>query len=310
MNGSCKVFAGPANRELSRRIAGAMGSRLSAMHIRSFADGEVNVMIGENARGVDAFVVQPTFSPAENLLTLLLMIDALKRASARRVTAVIPYFGYARQDRKDRPRVAISAKVVANLITVAGADRVLTMDLHSSQIQGFFDIPLDHLYSAPVLVRHYEGKGLSDLVVVAPDIGSVKMSRAYAKRLGADLAIIDKRRPEPNVAEVYHVIGDVKDKNVLIVDDLIDTAGTLVAAAARLKAEGALDIYAACTHPVLSGEALSRINDSPIREVTVTDTIPLKGGSDKIEVLSVAGLLGEAIQRIHREESVSSLFVE
>ncbi len=253
MSSTCKIFSGPANRELAIQIARSMGTRLSAMEIRKFADGEVCVKIGENARGVDAFVIQPTFSPADNLLTLLLMIDALKRASARRVTAVIPYFGYARQDRKDRPRVAISAKVVANLITVAGADRVLTMDLHSSQIQGFFDIPLDHLYSAPVLVNHYVDLGLKDLVVVAPDIGSVKMSRAYAKRLGADLAIIDKRRPEPNVAEVYHVIGDVKNKNVLIVDDLIDTAGTIVAAAVRLKEEGALDIYAACTHPVFSG---------------------------------------------------------
>ncbi len=310
MSGNCRIFAGPANRELARQIAGSMGNRLAAMYVRNFADGEVNVTIGENARGVDAFVIQSTFSPAENLLTLLLVIDALRRASARRITAVIPYFGYARQDRKDRPRVAISAKVVANLITVAGADRVLTMDLHSSQIQGFFDIPLDHLYSAPVLVNHFVDRGISDLVVVAPDIGSVKMSRAYAKRLGADLAIIDKRRPEPNVAEVYHVIGDVKDKNVLIVDDLIDTAGTIVAAAARLKEEGALEIYAACTHPVFSGPALDRIQESPIREIVVTDTIPLRNGGEKIKVLSVAELLGEAIQRIHREESVSSLFVE
>lgn len=310
MSASCKIFTGSANPDLAVRIARSMGTRLAAMEVRAFADGEICVKIGENARGVDAFVIQPTFSPAENLLTLLLMIDALKRASARRVTAVIPYFGYARQDRKDRPRVAISAKVVANLIAVAGADRVLTMDLHSSQIQGFFDIPLDHLYSAPILVNHYLERKIGNLVVVAPDIGSVKMSRAYAKRLGAGLAIIDKRRPEPNVAEVYHVIGDVKERNVLIVDDLIDTAGTIVAATKKLKDEGALDIYVACTHPVLSGPALDRINESEIREVVVTDTIPLRNGSDKFLVLSVAGLLGEAIQRIHREESVSSLFVE
>lgn len=310
MAGSCKVFPGGAHPELAKEIARSMGISLGAVDIRRFADGEVFVKIGENARGVDAFVVQPTFAPAENLLTLLIMIDALKRASARRVTAVIPYFGYARQDRKDRPRVAISAKLCANLIAVAGADRVLTMDLHSSQIQGFFDIPLDHLYAAPVLIEHCVNRGIQDLVVVAPDIGSVKMARAYAKRLDAGLAIIDKRRPEPNVAEVYHVIGEVKDKNVFIVDDLIDTAGTIVAAAKRLKADGARDIYVACTHPVLSGPAIDRLNESDIKEMIVTDTIPLTAKCDKIRVLSVAGLLGEAIQRIHREESVSSLFVD
>ncbi len=310
MSGACKVFSGQANQELSRQIARSMGLPLAAMQIRKFADGEVFVQVGENARGVDAFVVQPTNSPAENLLTLLMMIDALKRASARRITAVVPYFGYARQDRKDQPRVAITAKVVANLITVAGADRVLTMDLHSSQIQGFFDIPMDHLYAAPVLIKYYQANPIADLVVVAPDIGSVKMSRAYAKRLGADLAIIDKRRPEANVAEVYHVIGNVKDKNVLIVDDLIDTAGTIVAATAKLKDEGAREIHAACTHPVFSGPAIDRLDSSVIREIVVTDTIPFRGESKKIRILSVAELLGEAIQRIHREESVSSLFVE
>ncbi len=310
MDGGLKIFSGLAHQELAAAIARSLGTTLSAIDIRRFSDGEISVMIGENARGVDSFVVQPTFSPAENLLELLFIMDALKRASARRVTAVIPYFGYARQDRKDRPRVSICAKVVANLIAVSGADRVLTMDLHSSQIQGFFDIPVDHLYAAPVLVKHYIERKLDGLVVVAPDIGSVKMARAYAKRLHAGLAVIDKRRPMPNVANVYHVIGDVRGKHALIVDDLVDTAGTLVAAAKRLKEEGALDIFACCSHPVLSGPAIERLDESVVKEVVVTDTVPLRGKSEKIRVLSVAGFLGEAIQRIHREESVSSLFVD
>ncbi|MBN1827318.1 MAG: ribose-phosphate pyrophosphokinase [Candidatus Eisenbacteria bacterium] len=310
MNGSMKIFSGLAHQELAGRIAKAAGTGLSKIQLGRFADGEISVMIGENVRGVDAFIVQPTFSPAENLLELLLIVDALKRASAKRVTTVIPYFGYARQDRKDRPRVAIAAKVVANLIAESGADRVLVMDLHSSQIQGFFDIPVDHLYAAPVLVEFYRERDISDLVVVAPDIGSVKMARAYAKHLHAGLAVIDKRRPRANVAEVYHVIGAVKDKNVLIVDDLVDTAGTIVAAAARLKEEGARTIYASCTHPVLSGPAVERLEKSEISEVVVSDTIPLRRECAKIRALSVSGLLGEAILRIHREESVSSLFVE
>lgn len=310
MDGGLKIFSGLAHPELAKKIARSAGTHLGAIDVRRFADGEISIMIGENARGVDAFIIQPTFSPAENLLELLFIVDALKRASARRVTAVIPYFGYARQDRKDRPRVAISAKVVANLIAGSGVDRVLTMDLHSSQIQGFFDIPVDHLYAAPVLVKHYLQRKVTDLVVVSPDIGSVKMARAYAKRLAAGLAIIDKRRPEPNVAEVYHVIGDVKGKNVLVVDDLVDTAGTLVAAIARLKEEGARDIYGAITHAVLSGSAGERLDHSGITELVVTDSVPLRVTTGKVRVLSVAALLGEAIQRIHREESVSSLFVE
>jgi ribose-phosphate pyrophosphokinase len=310
MDSGLKIFSGLAHEELAAAIARSLGTTLSSIDIRRFSDGEISVMIGENSRGVDSFVVQPTFSPAENLLEILFITDALKRASARRVTAVIPYFGYARQDRKDRPRVSISAKVVANLIAVSGADRVLTMDLHSSQIQGFFDIPVDHLYAAPVLVKHYIEMKLDGLVVVAPDIGSVKMARAYAKRLHAGLAIIDKRRPKPNVADVYHVIGDVRGKNALIVDDLVDTAGTIVGAAKRLKEEGALEVFACCSHPVLSGRAVKRLEESDITEVVVTDTVPLREASDKIKVLSVAGLLGEAIQRIHREESVSSLFVD
>ena len=310
MDGGLKIFSGLAHRDLAIRIARSAGTHLSQIDIRRFSDGEISVMIGENARGVDAFVVQPTFSPAENLIELLLITDALKRASAKRVTAVIPYFGYARQDRKDKPRVAISAKVMANLIVTSGVDRVLTMDLHSSQIQGFFDIPVDHLYAAPVLVTHYLERKIRNLVVVSPDIGSVKMARAYAKRLDADLAIIDKRRPEPNVAEVYNVIGDVDGKNVLIVDDMVDTAGTLVAGLNKLKEEGAREIYGAITHPVLSGSAAERLDKSPIKELVVTDSVPFHGGSSIIRVLSVASLLGEAIQRIHREESVSSLFVE
>jgi ribose-phosphate pyrophosphokinase len=310
MDGGLKIFSGLAHPDLAQRIASSAGTHLSAMEIRRFSDGEISVAIEENARGVDAFVIQPTFSPADNLMELLLICDALKRASARRVTAVIPYFGYARQDRKDRPRVAISAKVVANLIAGSGVDRVLTMDLHSSQIQGFFDIPVDHLYAARVLVRHYAEKKIPDLVVVSPDIGSVKMARAYAKRLNAGLAVIDKRRPHANAVEVYHVIGEVKNKNVLLVDDLIDTAGTVVAAVAKLKEESAKDVYGAITHPVLSGPAIGRIEESEMKELVVTDSVPLRAPCSKVRVLSVAGLLGEAIQRIHREESVSSLFVE
>ncbi len=310
MDGGLKIFSGLAHRDLAMRIARSARTHLSQIDLRRFSDGEISVMIGENARGVDAFVVQPTFSPAENIIELLLITDALKRASAKRVTAVIPYFGYARQDRKDKPRVAISAKVMANLITTSGVDRVLTMDLHSSQIQGFFDIPVDHLYAAPVLVTHYLERKIPNLVVVSPDIGSVKMARAYAKRLDVDLAIIDKRRPEPNVAEVYDVIGNVDGKNVLIVDDMIDTAGTLVTGLNKLKEEGAGEIYGAITHAVLSGSAAERLEKSPIKELVVTDSVPFRGGSSKIRVLGVASLLGEAIQRIHREESVSSLFVE
>lgn len=310
MNSGLKIFSGLANPSLAERIAAAAGTRLSAIEIRRFSDGEISVAIGENARGVDAFVIQSTFAPADNIMELLLICDALNRASARRVTAVIPYFGYARQDRKDKPRVAISAKVVANLIAVSGVDRVLTMDLHSSQIQGFFDIPVDHLYAAPVLIKHFEPMRGEDLVVVSPDIGSVKMARAYAKRLDAGLAIIDKRRPHPNAVEVYHVIGDVENKNVLIVDDLIDTAGTVVAAVDLLKKEGAKDIHGAITHAVLSGPAHKSLDDSLIKELVVTDTIPLRVASRRIRVLSVAELLGEAIQRIHREESVSSLFMD
>lgn len=306
-----RVFAGRANRALAGEIAEYLGTDLGDCEIRQFSDGEIFVKYNENVRGVDVFIVQPTFPPAENLLELLIMIDAALRASAQRITAVIPYFGYARQDRKDQPRVAITAKLVANLITMAGADRVLTMDLHAGQIQGFFDIPLDHLFASPVLIDYFKGLGLEDLTVVAPDIGSVRMARAFAKRLEAPFALIDKRRPMPNVSEVLNVIGDVDGRNVAVIDDLIDTGGTVVNTAEALAEHGARDIYVGCTHGVFSGGALGKIADSPIKELVVTNSIPLDDGSTvpNLKVLSVAGLLGEAIQRIHGGESVSSLFI-
>jgi ribose-phosphate pyrophosphokinase len=306
-----KIFAGRANRPLAEEMAGFLGTGLGDCEIEQFSDGEIFVKINENVRGVDVFIVQPTFPPAENLLELLIMIDAASRASASRITAVLPYYGYARQDRKDQPRVAISAKLVANLITVAGANRVLTMDLHAGQIQGFFDIPLDHLFASPVLIDYFKELDLEDMIVVSPDIGSVRMARAFAKRFKAPFALIDKRRPMPNVSEVMNVIGEVKGRNVIVLDDLIDTGGTVVEAAAALKGKGARDIYVGCTHGILSGNALERIQESPITELVVTNTVPIRGGnpSDKIRVLSVAPLLGEAVRRIHEGESVSSLFV-
>ncbi len=309
-NNDLKLFSGTANPALAERIADSLNRPLEALSIRRFSDGEIWVKYVENIRGADVFLIQPTCSPAENILELLIMIDAARRASARRVTAVIPYYGYARQDRKDQPRVAISSKLMANLITTAGADRVLTMDLHASQIQGFFDIPLDHLYSSYVFVEYFRKKSIDNLVVVSPDIGSIKMARAYSKRLGARLALVDKRRPQHNVAEVMHIIGDVRDQNVLIVDDMVDTAGTLVGAAAAMKKNGAKQIYAACTHPLLSGDASKRIETSPINEMVVTDTIPITEEKmiDKIKVLSVAPIFSQAIERIHKEESISILF--
>jgi ribose-phosphate pyrophosphokinase len=306
-----KIFAGRANRPLAEEMAGFLGTGLGDCEIEQFSDGEIFVKINENVRGVDVFIVQPTFPPAENLLELLIMIDAASRASASRITAVLPYYGYARQDRKDQPRVAISAKLVANLITVAGANRVLTVDLHAGQIQGFFDIPLDHLFASPVLIDYFKELDLEDMTIVSPDIGSVRMARAFAKRFKAPFALIDKRRPMPNVSEVMNVIGEVKDRNVIVLDDLIDTGGTVVEAAAALKGKGARDIYVGCTHGILSGNAPERIQESPITELVVTNTVPIRGGnpSDKIRVLSVAPLLGEAVRRIHEGESVSSLFV-
>jgi ribose-phosphate pyrophosphokinase len=306
-----KVFAGRANRPLAEKIAEYLGTHLGDIEIRQFSDGELFVQFNENVRGVDVFVVQPTFPPAENLFELLIMIDAAARASAHRITAVLPYYGYARQDRKDQPRVAITAKLVANLITVAGASRVLTVDLHAGQIQGFFDIPMDHLFASPVLIDYFKGLKLSDLTVVGPDIGSARMVRAFAKRLGAPFALIDKRRPMPNVSEVLSVIGEVDGRNVIIIDDLVDTGGTVVLAAQELAKRGAKEIYVGCTHGLFSGNALARLEGAPIKEIVVTDTIPLdsKVPRDKLRVLSVAGLLGEAMRRIHLGESVSSLFI-
>jgi len=310
MKSDMKIFAGSSVLQLTEKITNYLGIKIGASEIRTFSDGEIWVKYNENIRGCDVFIIQSTFAPASNLLELLIMIDTARRASARRITAVIPYFGYARQDRKDQPRVAITAKLVANLIVTAGADRVLTMDLHAPQIQGFFDIPLDHLYSSPIITEHYRNANIPNLAVVSPDIGSNTLARAYAKRLHTPLAIIDKRRPKPDVAEVVNIIGSVENKNVLIIDDIIDTAGTLIQGSLALKKFGALDIYAACTHPVFSGKAMERLNDPVLKHITVTDTLPLseEKKSDKISILTVANIFGEAIKRIHNEESISYLF--
>ena len=307
----CRVFAGNASRQLAAAICERLKVPLGDAEVSRFEDGEVSVRFNENIRGSDVFVVQSTNAPADHLMELLVMLDAAKRASARRVTAVMPYFGYARQDRKDQPRAPITAKLVANVITVAGADRALTMDLHSAQIQGFFDIPLDHLYSAPVLIEHFAKLALPDLVVVAPDIGSVKMARAYAKRLGADLALVDKRRPRADSVEVMNIIGDVEGKNIVMFDDVVTTGRTLCLAATAMRKHGALDIYAGVTHGVFCPGAFERIAESPINEIVVTDTVQHEPGSlpAGVRVLPVAGLLAEAVQRIHEERSLSSLFV-
>ncbi len=302
------IFSGRSNLALSRAIAESYGTKLGDITIKSFSDGELYAKYEQSIRGEDVFLIQSTPPPGDNIMELLMLLDAAKRASVKRVTAVIPYFGYARQDRKDQPRVSITSKLIANLLTEAGADRVLTMDLHASQIQGFFDIPLDHLYASRVFVDHYRKNQIGNLVVVAPDVGSIKMARSYSKRLGASLAFIDKRRPKQNVAEVMNIIGEVEGKNVLMVDDLIDTAGTLTNASVALKKRGALSIRAASTHPILSGPAYQRIEDSPIDELLVTDTIPLRKPSEKIKVLSVANIFAEAIQRIHTNDTISALF--
>jgi len=303
-----KIFSGRSNIPLAEKIAREIGEPLGEREIVNFSDGEIWVKYSDNIRGADVFIIQSTFPPAENLMELLIMIDAAKRASASRVTAVIPYFGYARQDRKDQPRVAISSKLVANLLTKAGAERVLTMDLHAAQIQGFFDIPVDHLYSSAVFVKYIKDQKIPNLVVVSPDVGGIKFARAYATRLEADLVLIDKRRPKANVAEVMNIIGDVKGKNALIVDDLIDTGGTFVAAVNAVRTEGAIEVYGACTHPVFSGNALAKIESSPLKRLIVSDTVPLKGASEKIEVRSVARLFAEAIRRTYQNESISTLF--
>jgi ribose-phosphate pyrophosphokinase len=307
----CKILTGNAHPQLAERLTERLGCGLCDAVVDHFADGEVHVQIEENIRGLDVFVFQPTFPPASNLIELLVMLDAVRRASARRVTAVVPYFGYARQDRKDQPRVPITAKLMANLITAAGADRMLTMDLHSPQVQGFFDIPFDHLYAAPVLIDYFLNKSIPNLAVVAPDIGSVKMARAYAKRLGAELALVDKRRPEPDAVEVMNVIGDVAGKNVVMFDDMVTTARTLTQGAEAVKAHGAIDVYAGATHAVLVAGARERIEASLIRQLVITNTVPQSKETlaDKFEVLDVSGLLAEAIRRIHEERSLSSLFV-
>ena len=307
----CRIFTGNANYRLSQSICDGLGVPLGDVTVSRFEDGEVSVRFNENIRGGDVFIIQSTGAPAENLMELLIMLDAAKRASARRVTAVMPYFGYARQDRKDQPRAPISAKLVANLITVAGADRALTMDLHSAQIQGFFDIPFDHLYAAPVLIDYFAKKKIPNLLVVAPDIGSVKMARAYAKRLHADLALVDKRRPHADAVEILNIIGDVKGKNAVLFDDVVTTGGTLTQAAKAVRERGALDVYAGVTHAVLGQQTVERIENSIIKELVVTDTVKHEGVKlpANFTELSVAGLLGEAIQRIHEDTSLSSLFV-
>jgi ribose-phosphate pyrophosphokinase len=308
-----RVFSGNANRPLAEEICRYLGIQLGEANTSRFSDGEFNFQINENVRGADVFIVQPTCPPVdENIVELLIMLDAFRRSSADRVTAVIPYYGYARKDRKDRPRVPISAKVMANIITTAGANRVLTMDLHAGQIQGFFDIPVDHLYAAPVMLDYFAKLKLPDLVVVAPDAGGVERARAYAKRLDCDLALADKRRDKEkmNTVEVMNIVGNVEGRTALIVDDMVDTAGSLTQVAQSIAANGAREVYACCTHAVLSGPAMERIEKSTIKELVVTNSIPPRQSvSRKVKSLSVAGLLAEAIRSIHTSASVSKLFV-
>lgn len=313
MPSGIKLLTGNSNKTLAKEIADVLKLPVAEATVSTFSDGEITVQINENVRGSDVFVIQSTCMPVNNnIMELLLMIDALKRASAGRITAVIPYYGYARQDRKAQPRVPISARMVADLITAIGAHRVLTIDLHAGQIQGFFDIPVDHLYATPVLSEYVKKKYVNDTVVVSPDAGGVERARAFAKRLGASLAIIDKRRERANVSQVMHVIGDVKGKDAILFDDMIDTAGTITQAVSALHENGARKVVAACTHAVLSGPAIERINASELMEVIVTNTIPMdnkKQQCPKLTVLSLGSLMGEAIKRIHEETSISSLFI-
>jgi ribose-phosphate pyrophosphokinase len=308
-----KVFTGNANPALAEEICQCLGMELGRAMVRLFSDGEIYLQIQENVRGTDVFVIQPTCTPVDrHLLELLLMMDALRRSSAERITAVLPYYGYARQDRKDKPRVPISAKLVAKMLETAGADRILAVDLHAAQIQGFFDIPVDHLFSSPVMIDHFKPQNTPDLTVVSPDAGGVERARAFAKRLNAPLAIIDKRREEANVAEVMNVVGEVEGRNCLIVDDLIDTAGTLVKGTEALLEKGAISVSACATHAVLSGPALERIEESELKELVFTNSIPLSEEAKKsrrIKALSIAPLLARAIQSIHEETSVSILFI-
>ncbi len=306
------VLAGNANPQLAKDICAKLGIKQTEVLVGRFSEGEIRVQIKDNIRGKDVFIIQGTCPPAnDNLMELLIMIDAARRASASRITAVLPYFGYARQDRKDQPRVPITAKLVANLIVAAGAKRVLTMDLHANQIQGFFDIPVDHLYAINALCDYFNSKKISDLVVVSPDVGGIKMARAYAKRLGAGLAIVDKRRESPEKTEVMHILGDVKGKNVVMVDDIIATGGSMVEAVGALKANGVKDIYAAVSHGILSGSAIAKLEGSKeLKELVITDSIPLSKEKQisKITAVTIASLLAEAIRRIHGEESISCLF--
>ncbi|NIS60611.1 MAG: ribose-phosphate diphosphokinase [Proteobacteria bacterium] len=308
-----RIFTGNSNVSLAQMICEHLGIPLGKAQVKKFSDGEINVEINESVRGMDVFVVQSTCPPVnDHLMELLILIDALKRASATRINAVIPYYGYARQDKKVVPRASISAKLVADLITTSGASRLLTIELHASQIQGFFNIPVDHLYASPILSDYLRERFQRGLVIVSPDAGGVERARAFAKRVNAALAIIDKRRETPNVAKVMHIIGDVVGKEAILLDDIVDTAGTLCNAAFALKEEGAENVYAYCTHGVLSGRAIDKLIESPLEEVIITDTIPLRGPAvscKKLKVLSVAPLLAEAIKRIHQDESVSSLFV-
>jgi len=313
MKNGCTILTGNGNRGLSETIADVLGLSVGEAIVGRFPEGEIKVQIQENIRGRDVFIIQSVCSPVnDHLMELLIMIDAARRASARRITAVLPFYAYARQDRKDRPRVPITAKLVANLLVTAGADRVLTIDLHAGQIQGFFDIPVDHLYSITVLGSYLVEKKIEDLVVVSPDVGGIKMARAYSKMLQAPLAIVDKRRENEHTTTVMNLIGDVKGKNVVIIDDLISTGGSLVEAAAAVKRFGAKDVYAAVVHPVFAGPAIERIEKSNIKEFITSDTIPIQSDKkvDKITVLSVAPLLAEAIKRIHKHTSVSSLFAD
>ncbi len=307
-----KVFTGNANPGIAREICEYLDMPLGAAEVKQFSDGEISVDIGENVRGTDVFVIQPTCTPVnDHLMELLIMVDALRRASARRITAVLPYYGYARQDRKVRPRVPITAKAVAEMLMAVGTRRVLCMDLHAGQIQGFFNIPVDHLYAAPLILKYIREK-FENVVMVSPDAGGVERTRAFAKRLNAGLAIIDKRRERANECQAMHVIGDVAGKTAILLDDMVDTAGTLCGAAAKLKENGASEVHACCSHAVLSGPAIERLNDSCIKSLVVTNSIPLREKaqqSEKIAVLSVGELLGEAIRRIHAEDSVSYLFV-
>ncbi len=306
-----KIFTGNANPGLAEEIAAYLGIELGDVQVSYFSDGEIGVTINESVRGADVFVIQPTCPPAnKNVMELLIMIDALKRASARRICAVLPYYGYARQDRKLKARDPITAKLLANLITAAGATRVLTMDLHAGQIQGFFDIPVDHLLGVPILAEYFQNIGIEDPIVVSPDVGGVSRARDMASRMETTIAIIDKRRPRPNVAEALHLVGDVQGKTAILVDDIIDTAGTITKAAETLLERGAKEVYACCTHPVLSGPARERLEASPLKEVVVTNTIPVapEDRFPRLKVLTVAPLFGESIIRIHEDLSVSKLF--